>query len=598
MLLVVLLLCGVAGCGLFDDDPGPEDAAQEFLTALARGQNERAAQLTDAPRAAESALTQARDALEPEAVRATLGGVEETEGSATANYTLSWKLPNDRKWSYRATAELVQADGSDRGWQLRWSPSVLHPKLAAQQTLGVQVETPELAPVLDRDGAKLLEPRQVVSILLYPAEAKTGGGVPKVARSLAASLRKFDRTITARSILAGSAKAKGKDDSYLVAALRESDYLSVKAAIYALPGVKFSKQERLLAPSKDFGAHVLPAIRTRVEDRVAGQAGWRVIARDASGAEVAELHVQQPRPSKAVRTTLSRRTQAAAERAVDAVRKPAVIVALEPSSGDIVAVAQNPAADKQGAISLTGRYPPGSTFKIATALAGLTSGKVGPRSRVDCPGTTVIGGRLVPNESRFELGRVPLEQAFAKSCNTTFARLATAMAPDALTKAARDLGIGADFVIDGLTTITGSVPPANNPVQRAENGFGQGKVLASPFGMALAAATVQAGKTPTPSLLDGEPTKATRLGKPLQPAAAKALRSMMRKVITQGTATQLAGLGAVHGKTGTAQFGDGKHSHGWFAGYRGDLAFAALVVSGESSKPAVAMTRAFLTELG
>jgi len=464
--------------------------------------------------------------------------------------------------------------------------------------VAVQAETPELAPVLDRDGAKLLEPRQVVSIVLYPAEAKAAaGGVPKVAKSLEASLRRFDPSITAKTVVAGSRKAKGKNDSYLVAVLRENDYLSVKPAIYDLPGVKFSRQTRLLAPGKAFGSQVLPAIRTLVEEQVAGRAGWRVLALDASGAEVAELHTEKSEPSTAIRTTLSRRTQQAAERALDGVRKPAAIVAIEPSSGEILAVAQNKAADKQGAISLTGRYPPGSTFKIATALAGLRSGKVTPRSTVDCPGTTVIGGRLVPNESRFQLGKVPLARAFAKSCNTTFARLAAGMPADALTNAARDLGIGADFVIPGITTITGSVPPAKNLVQRAENGFGQGKVLASPFGMALAAATVKAGKTPTPTLLDGKKTKASDLGKRLPAAAVNALRGMMRKVVTEGTATALAGLGGVHGKTGTAQFGDGKHSHGWFAGYRGDLAFATLVVGGESSKPAVEVSRTFLSEL-
>ncbi|MGH3434696.1 MAG: penicillin-binding transpeptidase domain-containing protein, partial [Thermocrispum sp.] len=53
----------------------------------------------------------------------------------------------------------------------------------------------------------------------------------------------------------------------------------------------------------------------------------------------------------------------------------------------------------------------------------------------------------------------------------------------------------------------------------------------------------------------------------------------------------------VHGKTGTAQFGDGTHAHGWFAGYRGDVAFAVLVVGGESSGPAVEVSKAFLSGL-
>jgi cell division protein FtsI/penicillin-binding protein 2 len=72
------------------------------------------------------------------------------------------------------------------------------------------------------------------------------------------------------------------------------------------------------------------------------------------------------------------------------------------------------------------------------------------------------------------------------------------------------------------------------------------------------------------------------------------VRSMMREVVTAGTAKALAGRGAVFGKTGTAQFGTGEHAHGWFTGYRGDVAFAVFVDGGESSKPAVDIAGTFL----
>ena len=589
--LAAVLISSLTACGLFSS-AGAEDAARAF--AAAYGDPAAAAQLTDAPKAAEAALRQAKQALDAEDVQVAVEDVTEADGAATAGFTVTWKLPDDRTWRYQTEAELVPHGD---GWQVRWTPAVLHPKLAAQHTLAVETETPELAPVLDRSGANVLEPGYVVSIMLYPDEARQSGGVQTVAKSLAASLKRFDRTITERSILAAARKATGKNASTVVAVLREHDYQSVKPAIYDLPGVKFVRQTRLLPPSRDLGSQLLPAIRTLVTDRVTGEAGWRVVAKDSLGAEVAELHRVDPKPAKAVQTTISLDVLRAAEKAVDRERKPAALVALQPSSGGILAVAQNEAADKQGAISLIGRFPPGSTFKMATALAALRAGEVSPRSKVDCPGTTVIGGRLVPNEGRFQLGTVPLAQAFAKSCNTTFARLAARLPADALTEAARDLGIGADFVIPGITTITGSAPPSGSLVQRAENGFGQGKVLASPFGMALAAATVRAGKTPVPTLVKGEKTKATGLGRPLRKEHAAALRDMMRQVVTQGTATALRGLGPVHGKTGTAQFGDGKHSHGWFAGYRGDVAFAVLVVGGETSAPAVEISKAFLAGL-
>ena len=73
---------------------------------------------------------------------------------------------------------------------------------------------------------------------------------------------------------------------------------------------------------------------------------------------------------------------------------------------------------------------------------------------------------------------------------------------------------------------------------------------------------------------------------------------MMRAVVTEGTATRLAGLGEVFGKTGTAEFTNDGRAHGWFVGYRGDLAFAVLVVDGGSSTPAVEAAARFLAAIG
>jgi len=271
-------------------------------------------------------------------------------------------------------------------------------------------------------------------------------------------------------------------------------------------------------------------------------------------------------------------------------------VAVQPSTGDILAAAQNEAADAAGAIAFTGRYPPGSTFKIVTANAALQTLGVSATTPEPCPGTTVIGGRLVPNENRFALGTVPLGQTFARSCNTTFATLASRMAPDALTAAGLQLGFGADYAVPGLTTVTGSVPPADDLVQRAEDGFGQGQVVATPFGMALVAASVARGGPVVPQLIRGRQTETTTAATAPDAAALEQLRPMMRQVVTDGTATALRGSGEVFGKTGTAEFSQGgqNRAHGWFVGYRGDVAFAVLAVDAGSSGPAVGIAQRFL----
>ncbi len=139
-----------------------------------------------------------------------------------------------------------------------------------------------------------------------------------------------------------------------------------------------------------------------------------------------------------------------------------------------------------------------------------------PNTLLGCPGTVDIGHRTIPNYGGFDLGTVPMSRAFASSCNTTFAELASQMPPRGLTQAAAQYGIGPDYQIDGINTVTGSVPPTVNLAERTEDGFGQGKVLVSPFGMAMAAATVAAGKTPVPQLIEGRQTlsPATRARSP------------------------------------------------------------------------------------
>jgi len=586
----VLLATGcVAGCS--GDDP--EGALSTFLNDLASGDVPEAAAVTDSPDAAKNVLGQVRGALEPESIDVDdLDVHQAAEGStATGGYRLTWHLPHGRTWSYTAVAQLRAAQD---GWQVHWQPTVVHPQLAMQQSIVVRAQPPEIAPVLDRDGVPLMRPQTVIGVMVDPEKTGNNGAV---ANTLGAALHRFEPSVTARTVLDGM-KATKPGDSYSVIALRAWDYQRVKPTIYDLPGVHFSSQERLLPVTRGLGRQVLPPLRALVEQQIAGASGWRVVTLDATGGEVTDLFAVPPRPGPAVTSTLSSKLQGAAEQALEQVPTAAAIVAIQPSTGDILAVAQNDLADDEGSIALSGRYPPGSTFKIVTAAAALSTDDVHADSQVDCPGTTTIENRVVPNEGKFDLGRVPLITAFARSCNTTFAKLAADLPASALTDAARSLGLGADFVIPGLATVTGTVPASDSTVQRAENGFGQGTVVASPFGMALAVAAVQSGKVPTPSLVRGMPASASGVGDPLEPEVLDALRGMMREVVVSGTATGLRDLPDVRGKTGTAQFGDGSHSHGWFVGYRGDLAFAVLLTDAGSSKPAVQAAHRFLVAAG
>jgi len=595
VLLSVILLATLTSCGLFGGDPKPQDTAQVFVRAIADGDNATASQLTDQPTEAAALLGKIRTALGPSAVRAELDQVRDSGAdTASASFTATWVVGDGREWTYPSTFDLRRTGDKDRPWMVHWSPTVLHPKLSAQQTIAVREEQPQPAPIVDRDGAPLLAPQRVIVVLLYREQA---GDMPAVAAALSGALSRFDAAITKQSIVDGAAKTTD-GNGYAVAVLREPDYQSVKDQIYDLPGVRFSAQTRMLAPDREFAKQVLPAVRAAVEAQITGKPGWKVVTLDTAGAEVDTLHETSPTPGTTVATTLSRQAQTAAEGAIEAVQQQAMIVALQPSTGEVLAVAQNAAADAAGPIALTGRYPPGSTFKVVTATAALQAGGVNADSAVQCPATTVIDGRSIPNNDGFDLGTVPLHTAFARSCNTTFARLAADLPAQALPDAARQLGLGVDFVVAGATTITGSVPPGDSTVARAEAGFGQGTVVASPLGMALVAATVAHGSMPTPVLIRGSTTTADAAPPAVPANVIDPLRAMMREVVTAGTARALARSGEVYGKTGTAQFGDGTHSHGWFVGYRGDLAFAVLIVDAGSSAPAVEAAARFLAAAG
>ncbi len=435
-----LLLATVAGCGLIGGD-GPEEAARAFATAWSGGDDRAAAALTDDPAAATALLTSVRESLAPVGLAAQVGQVRTASDTATASLDLRWDLGQGRIWSYHGEAGLRRATGEGPAWRISWAPTVVHPQLAARQRLVLNTGAAEPAPVVDRAGVPLLTASPVVSVLLDRLQT---GDLPTVTGALATALSPIEPSITAQTITDGAARTPD-GRAYTVAVLRDADYRTVKNAIHDLPGVRFTTSERLLAPDAGFARQILPAVRTALAAQLDGVPGWSVAAVDAAGGTVATLVEEAPKPGTTAAISLDRAVQTAAEDAVEPIPQQAMLVAVQPSTGQLLAVAQNGAADAAGALALTGRFPPGSTFKIVTALAGVEQAGLSADTPVACPGETVIGGRPVPNAERFDLGTVPLRKAFARSCNTTFATVGAGLAPDGLTTAALQLGLGADY---------------------------------------------------------------------------------------------------------------------------------------------------------
>ncbi|GLY82964.1 penicillin-binding transpeptidase domain-containing protein [Actinoallomurus iriomotensis] len=314
--------------------------------------------------------------------------------------------------------------------------------------------------------------------------------------------------------------------------------------------------------------------------------GWAVEL-DNPGRSAQRVKVFSGHAPKRVRTTLDRRSQAAADRAVGSAD--AALVAVRPSTGEILAIADRLPEPKGAFQSMS---PPGSAFKVVTAAAALSSG-MSPGSRVGCPAVTVAAQRTIHNDRDFDLGTVPLARAFAESCNTTFARLGVAAGGRRLAETAAVFGFGAHFD-PGVTAYSGDVPGDAEGNALAEASIGQGTVQATTLAMAVVAAAVADGTYRSPRLVAGH--LLGRLPARRLPATVTAgLRSMMGDVVRYGTAAGARLPAGTHGKTGSAEYDSAGHTDAWFIGYRGDLAFAVFVEhGGEGGKVAAPIAARFL----
>ena len=286
------------------------------------------------------------------------------------------------------------------------------------------------------------------------------------------------------------------------------------------------------------------------------------------------------------------------------------VVALDPSTGRILALVSSPSYDPnllashdsgtaQGtwdsltadpARPLMNRaiagdlYAPGSTFKILTVAAALRAGKTTPTTEVAAPDRITLPGtnHTLTNYEGESCGngKVTLTYAFAESCNTPFAKMAMDLGDTALANEAAAWGFGADLSIP--LTVTPSTYPANDSAaMTAMAGIGQASVKATPLQMAMVAATVaNKGKQMRPylvaSTMDADlntisSTTPSVLREPIDEATAASLSTMMQQVVSSGTATsaQVAGV-QVAGKTGTAETGsDEGGPTSWFIGFAG-----------------------------
>jgi cell division protein FtsI/penicillin-binding protein 2 len=600
------LVAGAAAVILFArgaEPPGPREALDPFAAAWTRGDDRGAAALTDDPRAAAAALAADRRGLDGAQVQASVTSVQQRGDTARARLLMRWHVPAIGAWAYHTRVALQRRDGH---WKVRWRPTVVHPRLTATHRLGTVRDPAARAPILDRRRRPLVAARAVVRVGIDRA---TVSDIGATATALAGVVG-VDGPALARA-----AHRAGPRQFVEAVTLRASDYAPLAQRLEAIQGVQVVPGTAQLAPGRSFARALLGAVgpataeqikrskgrvalgddigqwglEARYQDQLAGTPARRIVIRDHRGAPIVTLLQRRAGKGRELDTTLDRDVQQAAEAALGDSRAKSALVALQPSTGDILAVANRP-TDATYDRAIDGRYPPGSTFKVITTAALLRAG-LKTNDIVNCPKTITVDGKLFRNFEGAAAGPVPFATDFAQSCNTAFVSLAPRLEPGALPRTARDFGLG--------RTDAGQVPAGRDAVARAAMMIGQDRIVASPLAMAGVAATVADGRWHAPRLVDGD---RRRTATALTDGERTTLRTLMRSVVTSGTGTALASVpGEVAGKSGTAEYGGGNPppTHAWFIAFRGDLAIAVLVEKGRSGGSVAApIAKAFFDALG
>jgi penicillin-binding protein A len=289
------------------------------------------------------------------------------------------------------------------------------------------------------------------------------------------------------------------------------------------------------------------------------------------------------------------------------------VVAIEPSTGAVEVMASNKPYDPNRVPyelpqlyrgrnlietpllnrATQGLYPPGSTFKVVTAAAGLESGTITPATTIDAPGTLEVEGTPLQNDFNEDFGPIALDTALTNSVNTWFGQLGQQLGNEKLFETMEKFGFNSTPPIDlpddevyesGVYGEDGPLT-ARDPVDLARVAIGQERLLATPLQMAMVAAAVaNGGRLMKPQIWkrvvdpDGrtvDQLDPSEYSQPISAEAAEQLTTAMEGVVSEGTGTNAAISGvAVAGKTGTAETPGNKACGGgvdenqaWFIGF-------------------------------
>jgi cell division protein FtsI/penicillin-binding protein 2 len=589
--LVAGLLSACSGSG-----PQPETTASAYLSAWAAQNWAVMRGLVSNPPADFTAVNQAAFTNLSVRQASFTAGTMQTKGTKAAEpITERLTLTGLGTITIKSELHLVQTNGK---WLVSWSPATIAPQLGPGDQLSAQKTWPARAAILGQNGAALTSQGQVVTIGVEGLRIQDASAVQAALVSVGATASQ-----ASSAIAAAKAHPRYFEPVFVVSRAR---YDQIQPTIYPIPGTVFQAGSARSAITPGLAAGLVGTVgpitaqelgelgapydtqsvvgQTGLEQadekQLAGQPGVTVTVVGKTGASVATAATLPPRPGTPVRTTIDPSVQGAAEAALAGEQKSAALVAVSASTGAVLAaVSVNAGGFDQ---ALDGGFPPGSTFKVITSGALITQGLT-PHSAASCPGTVTVDGEVFHNAE----GEAPVRtmlQAFTESCNTAFIRLATGhLTPPDFPAAASMFGLGQKWHI-GLVAFGGSVPQPSDEADLAATAIGQGRVLVSPLAMAMVAAAADTGTVRSPRLVLGGPGTAAAPGT-LPSGLVSDLHEMMASVVSSGTAAGRGLPAGTYAKTGTAQYGTSKplRTDAWLVGFKGDVAFAAIVVNSDGN---------------
>jgi penicillin-binding protein 2 len=409
--------------------------------------------------------------------------------------------------------------------------------------------------MFDRNGKVLVENRSSFTISIVREHTKDLDHTIKVLSEVAGLDERYVKDLVNRH---------RRDPSYQPIVVLDDASLAQVAAVLArrldteLPDVVVDEVPTRRYPTDEMAAHLIGYVGEANESQVTdgslqsgaivgqsgiekvynallmGGDGARHVVVNSMGREIRTLEEIRPSEGKRLQLTLDYDVQKATEDAFQAAGFDGAAVVLDPQNGEVLAFTSRPAYDPNAFAAgidratwaalnndehrplndraIQGRYSPGSTFKMAVALAGLEEGIITPDFRVSCPGHANFYGRDFACWKKGGHGSIDLRHAIEQSCDVYFYTVANMVGIDKINKWATLLGLGVMSGIDLPNEVQGLVPSTEWKREKMHEkwyagetisvGIGQGQVSVTPVSMAVYMSTLANGGTRvTPHLL-------------------------------------------------------------------------------------------------